>query len=651
MSTANPSSLPTYNWKPWQLSPTFLIPLIVIAAGLAATLEALAQLGNKPYEASQARSELLHWYCNGSTNCLPSASDIPFYNVSESKKGLLTFVTPSSIPAFSTFLWLYFPTIFAVLYAIFWQLVNDEVKRIEPFYQVSRAAGAPAASTIFAGYFSVPPFLVPLQALRWGQIAVFLSSFTYVMVGFVTPVLQSQLFQLQTQLFQVGYVDPYSRRFEAFNRDGSGYLQKNADGPIIGVFLDDLAHIIWRDMADLLNQGVMRNVVYVDPLFARIQEAVLLAAVVSGSLLVWVTLSRPTGLQNSTKGLAAIASLATAHKEFLEDISGLVESQPEDDKERELGGKIVHLGWRSATHGSQYGLWFDPAANTGKHIKKRQWSRGFKSLMARLVRLFVGNYPRHYLLLYAVLRLSVIGNLFFIAMILVTGGTEKESSTQDKALEVTIRGSRSDIVSSVITLTIAAAVKTLWVVVEEQTTTLAPFRSLHREPRKAWPLLAREYASISPILRTFRAFQDRQYILGLVTTISLLLELGLICFGITASMTQGQAYNADGIWIVHWIAFTVSIAIIVFVAATIQVLFGGFPYLKRNPDTIGARLSYVCRSARLLEDVRPVSTMSDSEREAYLQQLSGLYGFGQIRYQSQLGSLICVNGVERLGTI
>src|SRR5947208_8768916 len=46
------------------------------------------------------------------------------------------------------------------------------------------------------------------------------------------------------------------------------------------------------DMADLLNQGVVRNVVYVDPLFARVQEAVLLTAVISRSLLVRFTLSR-----------------------------------------------------------------------------------------------------------------------------------------------------------------------------------------------------------------------------------------------------------------------------------------------------------------------------------------------------------------------
>ena len=119
----------------------------------------------------------------------------------------------------ATFTWLYLPSLLAVFHALFWQVVDDEVKRIEPFYQLSRPAGAPAARTIFASYISVPPVLAPLQALRWRQLAVFLSSMTYVLVGFVTPILQAQMFQLQPQVIRVGYFPRDKDRFEPLSRD------------------------------------------------------------------------------------------------------------------------------------------------------------------------------------------------------------------------------------------------------------------------------------------------------------------------------------------------------------------------------------------------------------------------------------------------
>jgi len=694
---------PSPNWRPWQLSPFLLVPLILISAGLATSLEALTQIGNEPYNDSELRAAWLGWYCGGDTNCISdpgiagfSTSDMTFENTSDSKRGILRFLQPNTLPASSTFAWLYFPTLIAVVYAICWQVVDDEVKRIEPFYQASRAeGGAKGDRTIFASYISIPPVLAPLQALRWRQTAVFLSSLTYVLVGFVTPILQSQIFQLQPQTVQVGYFPQFSDRFEPLTRGGFDFEPDRNDGPIIARFSDELGS---TRLADLQSAGDVRIAVYVDPAFARAQEAILWAAALSGSLLLWVTMRRRSGMMSDTRGLAALASLANTDPDFLERIATMAGGGPEvseaedvlretvvhldyagrDDEDRVLLGETGRLqDWIAATTAATEeregdgALWLEPRPGSigGYRWARTLWgglttwgtqhvSHGFrfgpwpteqrsdrtskaaawlvtapKALGAAVLRWALGSSGAHYQVLHYSLSLSTLGNIILIILILTKGGTEKSLTSAEVAFSNTVKSTagNNSIVFATIELLIVAIIKTLWVVVEEQTIALAPYRSLHVRPRKAWPLLGRDYAAVVPGARTFYAFKDGQLLLGCVTAISFLLEVGLVCFGITASMSQGTAYNADAIWIIHWIAFTVCILIILFIAATSRIWITGFPYMERNPDTIAAKLSYVCTSTRLLEDVRPVSLLTPKQREAHLRGIQGQYAVVQVR--------------------
>lgn len=628
-----------YNWKPWQLSPYFLVPLITTAVMLFATLEALVQVGNPPLEASTLTSQWLEWYCgDGSIDCPDLPTDMPFYNISDSQKGLADFLMPDELPKAATFVWLYFPTILAVVYGIVWQMVDDEVKRIEPFRQAQRPGGAPASSSIFASYISIPPFLVPLQAVRWRQTAVFLSSMTYVLVGFVTPILQSQMFQIQNQVVQVGYYGS-ADGFEPLTRDGAWTLE---EGPIVGAFFDDVSDVrLSEDLPSLTDDAVLRNVIYLDPTYTRAQEAILLLAAITGSLLLWTTISRQSGMRSSYTGLAAAASLAAPHQDFLDELAVIAESQDTHEaKEHQvrLEKRTVHLGWR---HGdsSHYGFWFDPPATTETPQTSESTKR--KRQLWSLLRI-----RPYFRLRYAVL-LSIIGNIYFMASILVRGGTEKEVSSRKGSFEKTINSDYS-IAIAAIDLIVVSVIKSLWVVVEEHMTELAAFRSLSYKPGKAFPLFSREYTSSPIFLRTWYAMKDKQASLAMVTIVSLLLELGLICFGITASMAQGQGFNNDSMWIVHWIAFTVSMLVFFFAAFVLKWVIKGYAYLWRSPDTIGARLSYLCRSHLLLDDFRPVASMRDAEKERYMQQLGYSYAFGGLEVHSRHGEIIEVAALERL---
>jgi hypothetical protein len=119
---------------------------------------------------------------------------------------------------------------------VLWETIDTEIKRVEPFYQASRPQGSPAKHSIFAEHISLPPFLPPIQAFRWRQWTVFFCSISLVLIGTVSPVLQSQLFNTQTTLLQVGYFDPsYLGEFRAFTHLNSSAFPGDADAPVTGV--------------------------------------------------------------------------------------------------------------------------------------------------------------------------------------------------------------------------------------------------------------------------------------------------------------------------------------------------------------------------------------------------------------------------------
>ena len=72
----------------------------------------------------------------------------------------------NDLPLNQTFLYLYFPTIVAVLFSIYWTWIDLETKRMEPYYQLSKENGALGKDSLLLHYpFDFLP-LVPLKACR-----------------------------------------------------------------------------------------------------------------------------------------------------------------------------------------------------------------------------------------------------------------------------------------------------------------------------------------------------------------------------------------------------------------------------------------------------------------------------------------------------
>jgi hypothetical protein len=86
--------------------------------------------------------------------------------VSRRDSGLVFAPVINDLPLHRTFLYLYFPTILAVVFSIYWAWIDLETKRMEPYYQLSKKDGALGKDSLLLQYpFSFVP-LVPFKAFR-----------------------------------------------------------------------------------------------------------------------------------------------------------------------------------------------------------------------------------------------------------------------------------------------------------------------------------------------------------------------------------------------------------------------------------------------------------------------------------------------------
>ncbi|CRK32079.1 hypothetical protein BN1708_018917, partial [Verticillium longisporum] len=129
---------PQPNWKPFSMRWPYLAALIVLSIGLAVMEELLYRQSHR--------------------------------------NPLLSFVSPSDLPAGQYFAFKFAPTLLSVLYGVLWQFVGIEVKRLEAFYQLSKEGGALAAESINVDYITSLNWWRPFQAIKLRHWAVAVSS-------------------------------------------------------------------------------------------------------------------------------------------------------------------------------------------------------------------------------------------------------------------------------------------------------------------------------------------------------------------------------------------------------------------------------------------------------------------------------------------
>ncbi|KAH7246197.1 hypothetical protein BKA59DRAFT_528039 [Fusarium tricinctum] len=116
-------------WKPLSLSTPILLAVVVLTILLAVAVETIAQR-------------------------------------SASQGGLALSPTLDDMPEYAKFGYLYVPTIIAVLYSMIWSWIDLDVKRMQPWFELSRPDGATAENSLFLDYQYDFVALVPFKAAK-----------------------------------------------------------------------------------------------------------------------------------------------------------------------------------------------------------------------------------------------------------------------------------------------------------------------------------------------------------------------------------------------------------------------------------------------------------------------------------------------------
>lgn len=240
------------NWKPFPMKTFWIVLLIILAFAIAAVQEVLCQI-------SSHKSDL--------------------------DPGIISFNDVKEVSTLKFFAWKYLPTMIAVVYSVLFNLMDFEIRRLEPYYQLSQAAGATAATSLNCDHLTMFQYFVPFKAFKLKQWAVLLSTTGNIIASMIGPAVQNP-----------------SLRFVE-NKDSS------CDG---------------GDPEGPCGNDQPRMWVRVDPIWSRLLTVSYLIIAIIGVVLV-IQMRRKSGLLSDPKGIAGIASMATK-SHILRDFKGTDEA-------------------------------------------------------------------------------------------------------------------------------------------------------------------------------------------------------------------------------------------------------------------------------------------------------------------------------------
>ncbi|KZM28707.1 uncharacterized protein EKO05_0009920 [Ascochyta rabiei] len=117
---------------------------------------------------------------------------------SQKEGGIIIAEAIDDIPLSTSFLYLYLPTVIALVFGIFWGWIDLQVKRLEPYHQLSKPDGAWGKDSLLLSYpFDFLP-LVPVSALKKKHWAVFWASTCVVFVTWGVVPFQAGIFSSET---------------------------------------------------------------------------------------------------------------------------------------------------------------------------------------------------------------------------------------------------------------------------------------------------------------------------------------------------------------------------------------------------------------------------------------------------------------------
>jgi len=248
------------NWRPFSMRSAYITILAVVSLVLAGVQEYLCQ-----------KSGILEKKGSGL---------IPYNKVAE-------------ISMSQFFCWKYLPTLVTVAYGVLWQVTDYEVKRLEPYYQLSQPAGNTAEKSLTLDYVTMWSYFVPFKAGKYRHWTVLVSAIGTILATTAVPSLQSP----------------------SIKPVGNPACGPGPDMPKPG---DD----------DKLCDADFKYFLRVEPVWSRLVTSCLVLVAVLAIVLL-VQLRRKSGLLSDPLGVAGIAAMAN-RSHILAEFQGMDESLHDD---------------------------------------------------------------------------------------------------------------------------------------------------------------------------------------------------------------------------------------------------------------------------------------------------------------------------------
>lgn len=497
--------------------------------------------------------------------------------------GLISFNNPKEIPTWAYFAWKYMPTMILVTYGVMWQIVDFEVKRLEPYYQLSRVEGATARNSLNLDYLTFMSYLIPVLAVKYRQWAVVWSSVAALLAGGLLPVLQSASINM--------------------------YPKKPMN--------DEMKYV------------------RVDPVWSRLLTASSGLVAVFGICLA-ISLRRKSGLLSDPKGIAGIAAMATK-SHILADFDGL-DTETNEVIHEKLKRRKYNLHKSSFWQGE-----YIRHADKIKEFKRkdnpvvRALSKvpGVRYLLRFLP---FGLAPRkdgskdeenpHPIML----RLGP-GFLFILYLVLF-GFTIPVLIFVPKAHIVT------DKIPFFLTL-LATVVKLLWQTLDMSIRVVEPYYVLSRRHAPARTLTL-DYTGTIPGYLTIKALLNGHFLVAIVGLGAVLAEVLTVL--VTSFNVNGTKFisgkggdgrydsdreNTSETFKSFWISFGLSIFILIYlsVVAALVYLRRRHIFLPRQPGSIAGVLAYIHQS-RMLDSFVDTEKMDSRAMTRHLEKQGKRYGLG-----------------------
>ena len=234
------------DWKPFSMRWPWIAMLAVVSLGLAGFQEWL-------YQHSEKR-------------------------IRQGRGGLLEFDRVSDVSIIRFFAWKYLPTLITVGYAVLFSIMDFDIRRLEPFYQLSPPLGARAAASLNLDHMTMFQYFVPIKAFKLRQWVVFFSTIGNIIASTAAPAIQNP----------------------------SLIFVNNPDCP---------------NLNETCPNGRKHYFVRVSSTWSRVLSSTLIFVAII-AIIIFFLLRRRSGLLSDPKGIAGIASMATK-SHILHDFQGL----------------------------------------------------------------------------------------------------------------------------------------------------------------------------------------------------------------------------------------------------------------------------------------------------------------------------------------